>query len=140
MTPTTRALTGFFLLSTGCSTVHSAAIPSTNVRYAPHQGPVTVSATTDPPEGTQLGEVMASGMTTIEEVVPELVTRTAQLGGNYTRIDELSTRYQWMTRPVTQTYNCGSYRFPMTCTRTYYQQEEVGVLTARGRAFRVGMP
>lgn len=124
----------------GCSTVRSYGIPTSDQRRAPHRGPVAVSATRDPPEGEELGAVEASGVTTIEEIVPEFMARVAQLGGNYARIDRIATRFEWVLRPVTRTYQCGTYRFPSYCTSTYYQNEEVPTLRATGRAFRVGSP
>lgn len=127
-----------FVLASGCSSLRSSAIPTGSVRHRPYQGHVSVSLTRDPPGGVELGVVEASSYTTIEEVVPEFVERVAGLGGNYARIDRIFTRYQWVTRPVQQSYNCGSVRFPMYCSRTYYQQEEIATLHAAGRAFRVG--
>ncbi len=124
----------------GCSTVRSSAVPTGSLRLAPYRGRVTVSATRDPPGGAEVGVVEATGGATIEEVIPELVERVALLGGNYARIDRIVTRYQWVAQPVTQTYQCGSFRFPTYCTRTYMQNQEVATLHATGRAFRVGAP
>lgn len=119
-----------------CAAVRSTALPATGVRLAPHRGRVAVSLTRDPAAGVELGRVEATTYSTVDDLVPEFVERVAGLGGDYARIDELGTRYEWQWRPVTSTYNCGSFRFPMTCARTYMVQEEVATLRAVGRAFR----
>lgn len=128
------------LLSLGCSSVYGSAVATTAARLAPHRGPVGISATRDPPGGQELGVVEASGPTSIEEVLPEFIERAASLGGNVARIDHIETSFQWVSRPVTQTYNCGVGRFPMMCTRTYMQTEELAMLRVMGRAFRVPGP
>ncbi len=119
-----------------CAAVRSSAVPTTSLHLAPHRGAVAVSLTRDPPGGVELGRVEAATLGTVEELVPEFVERVAGLGGDYARIDEIGTRFEWQWRPVTSTYNCGTYRFPMTCTRTYMVNEEVATLRAAGRAFR----
>jgi hypothetical protein len=101
---------------------------------------VTVSLTRDPVSATELGIVEATSATTIEDVVPEFVERVAQLGGDYARIDTISTRYEWVSRPVMQSYNCGSARYPSYCTRTVWQNDEIATLRATGRAFRTRSP
>ncbi len=128
----------------GCLGVHSVAMPTTSLRHRPFRGHVTVSLTRDPPGGAEVGVVeassVASSVATVDEVIPELIERVAQLGGNYARIDRIVTRYEWVSQPVTQSYQCGTFRFPNYCTRTYMQQHEVATLRATGRAFRVGLP
>lgn len=122
-------------LSAACTSTRSSAAPTATLHRAPHRGAVTVSLTRDPPGGVELGRVEASTLGTVDELIPEFVERVASLGGNYARIDELGTRFEWQWRPVTSTYNCGTFRFPMTCTRTYMVHEEVATLRAVGRAF-----
>ena len=124
----------------GCLGVHSVAVPTTAMRHRPFRGPVTVSLTRDPPGGAEVGVVEASSAAAIDAVIPEFIDRVAQLGGNYARIDRIVTRYEWVSQPVTQSYQCGSLRFPTSCTRTFMQQQEVATLRATGRAFRVGLP
>jgi len=75
-------------------------------------------------------------MGTIADVVPEFVTRVQEVGGDHGVIDRWTVRFQWVSRPQTQSFNCGSPRFPTMCSRTYYVQEEVAVLHLEGRAFR----
>lgn len=133
-----RCLATLALAAAACSPVRSSAVPTTAWRLAPHRGPVAVSATRDPAEGVLLGTVEASGPSTIDEVLPEFVSRVAQLGGDFARVDEVRTRFEWVQRPVMQQYNCGSFRFPMMCTRQFMQSDEVATLLVRGRAFRVG--
>ena len=122
--------------SPACATVRSHALPTTSLHLAPHRGRVAVSLTRDPPAGVELGRVEATTYASVDDLVPEFVERVAGLGGDYARIDELSTRYEWQWRPVTSTYNCGSFRYPVTCTRSYMVHEEVATLRAAGRAFR----
>ncbi len=120
--------------------MRSIAVPTGDARHSPYRGRVTVSATRDPVGGAEIGAVEATGGATIDEVIPELVARVAQLGGNYARIDHIATRYQWVTHPVMQSYQCGSFRFPSYCQRTVMQTQEIATLRATGRAFRVGLP
>ena len=122
----------------GCLGVHSVAMPTTAMRHRPFRGRVTVSLTRDPPGGVELGRFEATTYSTVDELIPEVVERVAGLGGDFARVDEIGTRFEWVTRPVTSSYNCGSFRFPMTCTRTSMVNEEVATLRAVGRAFRVG--
>ena len=135
----TRAvLTTVLLASAACSTVRSSALPAYGVgAHRPYRGPMAVSVTRDPPDGTVMGAVEASGGPSIAEVIPEFIERAAGLGGNVARIDRIVTRYQWVSRPVTQSYSCGSPRFPQYCTRTYMQNEEVATIYCVGRAIRV---
>lgn len=127
-------------LISACAPVRSVAVPTGDVRHTPYRGHVTVSATRDPVGGTEIGAVEATGGATIEDVIPELVARVAQLGGNYARIDHIATRYQWVSQPVMQSYQCGTFRFPSYCQRTVMQTQEIATLRATGRAFRVGLP
>lgn len=128
------------VLLASCAPVRSVAVPTGGARHTPYRGPVRVVATRDPVGGVEVGVVEATGGATIEEVIPELVSRVAQLGGNVARIDHIATRYQWVSQPVTQSYQCGSFRFPTMCQRTYMQTQEVATMRATGRAFRVGLP
>ena len=121
-----------------CSAVRSSALPTSPLRLAPHRGAVAVSLTRDPPGGVELGRFEATTYSTVDELIPEVVERVAGLGGDFARVDEIGTRFDWVTRPVTSSYNCGTFRFPMTCTRTSMVNEEVATLRAVGRAFRVG--
>ncbi len=133
-----RRLLALVLPLAACASVQTSALPTSPFRLAPHRGRVAVSLTRDPPAGVELGRVEASTAGTVEDLVPELVERVADLGGDYARIDEITTRFEWQWRPVTSSYNCGTFRFPMSCTRTYMVSEEVATLRASGRAFRAG--
>ncbi|MFO0652283.1 MAG: hypothetical protein U0326_39050 [Polyangiales bacterium] len=136
----TRFASMALVLLVGCAPFRSVAVPTGGEHHAPYRGHVTVSATRDPPGGREVGVVEVTGGATIDEVIPEVIARVAQLGGNYARIDHIATRYQWVSQPVTQSYQCGSFRFPTYCQRTYMQTQEVATMRATGRAFRVGLP
>jgi hypothetical protein len=101
---------------------------------------VAVSATRDPVSATEIGVIEASGSATIDDVMEEFVERVAQMGGNYARVDRFSTNFDWVVRPVTQNYNCGSMSYPATCQQTNWQQNQVTSVRVVGRAFRVVQP
>ncbi len=120
-----------------CAPVHSTAFRTSTTAYAPNTGAVYVSGARDPVGGAEVGDVQASGVASIEYLIPEIVARTAQLGGNYARVDRITTRYEVQIRPYSYSYNCGSPRFPISCAGTSYRPEEVGLTVVQGRAFRV---
>ena len=74
--------------------------------------PVTISATSDPAGGRQLGIVEATGRqpaATLELLVAELRARVAGMGGNYGRIDSIATRHEMVTE--TYDYDCSTDEF-----------------------------
>jgi hypothetical protein len=108
---------------------------------APHLGPVMVFAAGQPLSGTELGvvEVHASQMeATIETLMPLFVDKVAQLGGNAAVIDGVRANFEMVAHPYAETYvyPCG---FRSTCigTHMYATNDEVMVVTMRGRAFSV---
>lgn len=122
----------------GCMTpVRSTVIPMGDAPARYHSGPVVILALRDPPRGDALGEVHIEGVATLEEAMPAFIERVRQLGGNVARVDRVTPRVG--VRAVTDYLqsNCGSYRFPVPCTRPYVRNVEVIDLQVEGRAFRV---
>lgn len=147
-----------------CSHVQSSA-HVTGQATAPSTAPVSVSATRDPSGARELGIVEAHGRlpaATLGRVLAEFSNRTAALGGDYGRIDRLSTRFEIITQSYT--YDCGTsttsyqsqtvchsgpsgtttcsthsvpvtHHVPRTCSGT--RQVEVATLTVVGHAYRV---
>jgi hypothetical protein len=91
----------------------------------------------DPPAGAEIGIAQAAGPTTIEELVPELMARGRELGGNVVRLESLTTRFELHTYPQTSTYSCGTPQAPATCTRTSMVTGEVAITQLVGRVYRV---
>lgn len=126
------------LLMAGCMTpVRATAIPMGGAPARYHSGPVVLLALRDPPSGETLGEVQVEGGATLEEAMPAFIERVRLLGGNVARVDRVTPRVG--VRAVTDYIqsNCGSYRFPIPCTRPYMRNVEVIDLRVEGRAFRV---
>ncbi len=136
LSPSLLLLVFLTLGVTGCRSVHGSATPLGSQRYAPHQGPVRLSALRPLPGAELVGEVAAHGVGSVQEVVPEFVARVQELGGDHGVIERWAVRFVWQSRPYTQSFNCGSPRFPTMCSRTYFIQEEVGELHLEGRAYR----
>ncbi len=107
-------------------------------RYGRWEGAVGMSALQAPAGAESLGEITAEGSEDIETLVENLVTQARNGGGNFVAIESIRPRVEWQNRPYTQTFNCGSYRFPASCSRTLYQYEEVAVVSLRAVAYRVG--
>jgi hypothetical protein len=138
---------GFLVLGTilaaacGCSSVGSSAVRTGPAAMPPYAGPVGVYAATQPTQGTELGVVEVHGANAeggIEDLVPLFVKRVAQLGGNAAVIDAVSAHFEIVAHPYSETYTypCG---WGAVCvgTRVYAVNDEVMVVTVRGRAFSV---
>lgn len=123
-------------------TVEGSAVPNSpaGIGSASNLPPSTVvilSAVNIPPGATDLGVVQAhSPNGTIDLIIPEFVNQVMRLGGNFGKIDDVSTRFETITYPVTHTYSCGTATAPMTCTSTTMQTREVATTRILGRAFR----
>jgi hypothetical protein len=124
----------------GCSSLGGSAVRTGPLHMAPHLGPVMVFAAGQPMSGTELGvvEVHASQVeATIETLMPLFVDKVAQLGGNAAVID-VRANFEMVAHPYAETYvyPCG---FRSTCigTHMYATNDEVMVVTMRGRAFSV---
>ncbi|MBL8600971.1 MAG: hypothetical protein JNK72_03510 [Myxococcales bacterium] len=142
MTDARRALcclTLFAALASGCAGRQGFSIATGDRTFAPYAGPVQVTSGAVPADATEVGYVEAQGAALIENAMPEFVARVQELGGNFARLDQWSTRHEMVTRPVMQSYSCGSPRFPMTCTRTVMQTYELATVVLAGRAFRRGL-
>lgn len=103
-----------------------------------HAGPVVLLALRDPPGGVALGELRVDGGATLEESMPAFIERVRLAGGNVARVDRVVPRISLRTVTDVIQSNCGSYRFPVPCSRPYLRTIEVVELRIEGRAFRVG--
>jgi hypothetical protein len=128
----------------GCSSVGSSAVRTGPVALPPYAGPVAIYAATQPAHGTELGVVEVHGINdegAVETLVPLFVRRVAQLGGDAAVIDSVRARFELVTHPYTETYSypCG---WGAVCvgTRTMAINDEVMVVTVRGRAFSASSP
>jgi hypothetical protein len=91
-----------------------------------------------PSNARELGVVQAhSDQTDITRLMPEFVSRVASLGGNFGKIDDITTTYEMRTVTTTQSYSCGSVNAPRSCMRTVTSTVEVPTTRVLGRAFEV---
>ncbi len=133
----------FVTVLAGCGPVAGgSAIATGPYRLPPTTGPIALYATTIP-VGRELGEVEAHAWGedgTVENLVPVLAQKTAQIGGNAVKIESVRADFRIVDRPQVETYYypCG-WR---TCasTRVYPAAEEVMVVTMRGRAYKTEAP
>lgn len=123
------------LAVTACSTVRSSGV-TTGPREAPNTGSVIVRASDIPPGAVKVGVAQAYGSETIERLVPAFAERVRQLGGNFGKIDDISTKFEMRTWAETYTYGCGTAQAPRQCTGTRAKSAEVATTTVVGRAFR----
>ena len=143
MTTTTMrmscALLPVLLAAVGCEPrVVSSAVPTSAARLGQPPRPVWLSSLAVPPQARELGVVQAhSDQTDIRRIVPEFVARVSALGGNFGKIDDITTTYEFHTVTSHQTYSCGSVNAPRTCSRTVTSQVEVPTTRVLGRAFEV---
>ncbi|HEY8039386.1 MAG TPA: hypothetical protein VIF15_06310 [Polyangiaceae bacterium] len=127
------------LLACGCSSVGSSAVRTGGASMPAYSGPVGVYAATVPTQGTELGVVEVHAVNSegvLETLVPLFVKRVAQLGGNAAIIDGVRAHFEIVAHPYTETftYPCG---WGAMCigTRVYAVNDEVMVVTVRGRAW-----
>jgi hypothetical protein len=132
---TTMATLAIF--ASGCSSASGSAIRTGSLRLPPNIGPVALYATEAPRDAIELGVVEAHAFGeegTVEELLPVIVQKTAQLGGNAVVIDDVRADFRIAMRPQVETfsYPCG-WR---TCvsTRIYQAAEEVMIVSMHGRA------
>ncbi len=119
-----------------CSTVRSSGV-RTGAASAPNAGGVIVRASDIPPGAVQVGVAQAYGSETIERLVPAFAERVRKLGGNFGKIDDISTKFEVRTWTETYTYGCGTAQAPRQCTGTRPKSAEVATTTVVGRAFRL---
>lgn len=120
--------------------MESSAVPTgpQGVVAPNHQGRVVVHATRVPENAVQLGIVEAHGnIVDIEQVMPEFANRVAKLGGNYGKVDDITTKFEVRSEARSYTYSCGDYKSPRTCTGTRMQTVEYATTTILGRAYLV---
>ena len=131
----------FSLLLSGCSSVRTVAIRTGSLRLPPHSGAVALYAAGQSVAGTPLGFVQvtgARGEAAIETLLPLFVQKAAQIGGNAAVIDNVAARFEAVEHLQVETYSfpCG---FTLcTGTRVYTAEDEVLIVTLRGRALLVG--
>lgn len=137
----TTGLAASLLVAVGCTSVGGSAIATGSLRVPPYSGPVAIYAASKP-IGTELGLVEVHGSLDeggVDQLLPLFVRKVAQLGGNAAVIEGVRGRFDFVTRPHTETftYPCGFYR---TCigTRAYALNDEVLTVTMVGKAFLVG--
>lgn len=136
-----QALAAVFLTGLGaCHHVRSSGT-ATGRAAPPNAGEVVVRAT-DVPEGAlQVGVAQAYGTESIELLVPAFAKRVGALGGNFGKIDDITTKFETRTWTESYTYSCGTQQAPRQCTGTRTKSGEVATTTVVGRAFRVeGQP
>ncbi len=128
-------------LGIGCSSVGASAVHTGPLRLPPHQGPVMVFASGQPVSGNELGVVEVHGSQAegdLENLMPLFVEKVAQLGGNAAVIDSVRAGFELVANPYAETYvyPCG-FRSQCIGHHVYAQNEEVMVVTVRGRAYAV---
>jgi hypothetical protein len=130
------------LTGAGCSSLGSSAVRTGALKLPPHAGPVAVFAAGQPQGGAELGvvEVHASQSEgRVEELLPLFVRKVAELGGNAAVIDSVGARFEIVEHAHVETYSypCGFYL--CTGTHMYSANDEVMIVSMRGRAFALGM-
>ena len=122
--------------ASACDSVRSTALRTGPARPA-YAGPVRISALTIPAGAVQVGSVVARGRGTVEDLLPQLISRTGELGGNLVLIDRVVTHFDTQTVWVSEMYPCG-YRMSATCSRMVPRVDEYSTLDINARAFLVG--
>jgi hypothetical protein len=131
-----------FPFAVGCSSVGGSAVRTGPLRLPPHVGAVAIFAANRPASAVEVGvvEVHASqSEANVETLLPAFVAKVAAVGGDGAVIDAVETHFHIGTYWHTDTYSyrCGWHS---TCigTRTYPVNEEIMVLSMRGRAVKLG--
>jgi hypothetical protein len=128
------------LTLSACSSVGGSAVRTGPVQLPAYSGPVAIYSSGQPPPGAvDLGvvEVHASqDEGTVDTLLPQLVRKVAQIGGNVAVVDGVRARFELVGRMHVETfyYTCG---LSMTCagTRVYPANYELMVVSMFGRAF-----
>ncbi len=130
------ALFAFGIFS-ACDTASGSAIRTGPLRLPPNMGPIALYATQIPLGARELGVVEAHAYGeegTVENLLPIVAQKTAQLGGNALVIDAVHADFRIVDRPIVESYSypCG-WR---TCvgTRVVPASEELMIITMNGRA------
>ena len=115
----------------GCTGVGSSSMPTTGA--ARYEGSVQISATAVPAEARPMGVVEAHGPAHhFVKIVDQFRSEVAKVGGDYGKIDSMSTKHDIVSRTSSESYKCGE----STCSRTVTRNVEVATTTVQGRAFR----
>ncbi len=102
---------------------------------------VRVSVLAVPAGASELGIVQAHTIQgSIEDAMPEFREQVAQLGGDFGKVNDVSTGFEMQMRTSTESYSCGTSDKPRTCTRTVTRQVEVATTRIIGKAYRLGAP
>lgn len=125
------------LLGLGACEPVRSSVTRTGPSRAAYAGPVAVSALTIPIGAVQVGSVVVRGRGTVEDLLPQLLARTGELGGNLVVVDQVVTHFTSQTVWVNEMYPCG-YRLSATCNRMVPRVDEYSTLDMNGRAFLVG--
>lgn len=101
---------------------------------------VRVSVLQVPAGAGELGIVQAHTVGgSIEDAMPEFREQVASLGGDFGKVNEVSTSFEMTMRTRTESYNCGTSDKPRNCTRTVMEQVELATTRILGKAYRLGM-
>jgi hypothetical protein len=109
------------------------------VQLPQYTGEVAVyAAQPPPPDAVDLGVVEVHGAqqeANISLLLPELVRRVAQIGGNVVLVEGVRARFDMVARNQVETfyYTCG-LNYTCAGTRTYTINDEVMTVTMFGRA------
>jgi hypothetical protein len=135
-----RAGLALVLLATtgACTGIRSSSVRTGEAAYAPHQGPVRLTAFYVPPAAQEVGLVQVRGPRPIPELADEFQREVAKLGGDWGVVETIATKFEFVTRTESYSYSCGDSKTPRTCNGTRVVSEEVGTTQLVGRAYRVG--
>jgi hypothetical protein len=124
----------------GCDSASGSAIRTGPLHLPPNLGPISLYATEIPVGARELGLVEAHAYGeegVVENLLPIVAQKTAQLGGNAVVIDSVHADFRIVERAIVEsyTYPCGWH----TCvgTRLIPAAEEVMIVTMQGRALSV---
>lgn len=143
----TLALAAALVAGTGCTSVGGSAVRTGPVQMPQYTGEVAVyAAQPPPPEAIDLGVVEVHGSpqeALLGQLLPELVRRVAQIGGNIAVVEGVRARFDMVARNQVETfyYTCG-LNYTCAGTRVYTINDEVMTVTMFGRAMsnRAGGP
>jgi hypothetical protein len=136
------------LSSAGCSSLSGSAIRTGPLVLPPYVGAVSLYASGQVPteaaghEVRELGAVEvrgAEGDSEVGTLLPLLVQKAAEIGGNAVVLDSVDARFDTYITPHIETYMipCG-YRRSCYQTRRFLTSSEVLIVSLRGRAFKQG--
>lgn len=123
----------------GCSSVGGSAVRTGPVQLPQYSGPVAVYAAQPPPaDAVDLGVVEVHGSLhegEVGQLLPELVRRVAEIGGNIAVVEGIRARFDMVARNQVETfyYSCG-LNYTCAGTRVYTINDEVMTVSMFGRA------